>query len=170
MSRALIEALHVVAERLERGAPYQWGHMGQCNCGHLAQVVSRRTAADIHRSAIARNTGEWSEHANDRCPSTGALIDDVFDDLLAIGLTRQDIVHLEHLDDPRVVARVGRALRKNQRADAVDYVRAWAGLLSEELQPVLVAAAPVDALADVLPDVLADVAPAGTWKETRRAA
>lgn len=133
MSRPLVEALRIVADRLADGASYQWGHMGQCNCGNLAQVVSRRTAEDIHRSAIARATGEWSEHAFDYCPGSGALIDDVVDDLLAIGLRRDDIAHLENLDDRRVVARVGRPLAKNVRDDAIAYFKTFADLIEEAL-------------------------------------
>jgi hypothetical protein len=51
MSKSLSEALEIVAERLSSGAPYQWGHMGQCNCGHVAQVLTNKTAREIHQSA-----------------------------------------------------------------------------------------------------------------------
>lgn len=130
MSRSLVDALELVAERLEQGAPFQWGHMGQCNCGHLAQVVTKRSAAEIHASAIRQRTGEWSEFVNDYCQSSGALIDDVMDDLLALGLSRQDLVHLENLSDPTVTAAIGRPLQKNVRDDAIAYFRAKAALLA----------------------------------------
>ena len=133
MSRSLVEALTTVADRLAQGAAYQWGHMGQCNCGHLAQVVTKRTAAAIHQSAISRATGEWSEHAFDYCQGSGALIDDVVDDLLAIGLNRDDIVHLENLSDARVLARVGRPLARHVREDAIAYFRAFAELVSSSM-------------------------------------
>jgi hypothetical protein len=133
MSANLVHALRTVADRLAAGAPFQWGHMGHCNCGHLAQVVTRRTAAEIHQAAILRRTGEWSEYANDYCPS-GALIDDVFEDLLAVGMTRQDIAHLEDLSDPDVLAAVGRGhLRRNDRDDAIAYFRAYADLVERRL-------------------------------------
>lgn len=137
MSRSLVDALRTVRDRLANGAPYQWGHMGQCNCGHLAQVVCQRSAKDIHASAIARATGEWSEHAFAYCADSGALIDDIVADLLAVGLTREDILHLEHLDDPRVIARVGRTLQKNQREDAIAYFASFADLVEESLAPLL---------------------------------
>ena len=135
MSVSLVHALRTVADRLAAGAPFQWGHMGHCNCGHLAQVVTTRSAAEIHKSAILRRTGEWSEYANDYCPS-GALIDDIFEDLLALGLTREDIAHLEDLSDPVVLAEVGRIhLRRNDRDDAIAYFRAFADVV-ERRQPV----------------------------------
>jgi hypothetical protein len=148
MSANLVQALRTVADRLAAGAPFQWGHMGHCNCGHLAQVVTRRSAAEIHQSAILRRTGEWSEYANDYCPS-GALIDDIFEDLLALGMTRQDIAHLEDLSDPSVLAAVGRGhLRRNDRDDAIAYFRAFADLLERRLPvPVVVTVSAVVATA-----------------------
>ncbi len=128
MSKSLSDALEIVAERLADGAPYQWGHMGQCNCGHVAQVLTNRSAREIHASAMARRTGEWTEFANDFCEGTGALVDDVFTDLLAAGLTRQDVIHLENLSDPSVVAVVGRPLVRSERTDAIAYLRAMAAL------------------------------------------
>lgn len=130
MSRSLVEALQVVAERLEQGAPYQWGHMGQCNCGHVAQALTNKSAAQIHQSAIARQTGEWSEYANDYCGTTGALIDDVFEALMVAGLSRTDIIHLENLSDPEVLAVVGRPLQRHERGDAIAYTRALARRLA----------------------------------------
>ena len=42
-SRRLIDALRATARRLEDGARYEWGHMGRCNCGHLAQTLTTYT-------------------------------------------------------------------------------------------------------------------------------
>jgi hypothetical protein len=143
MSASLVHALRTVADRLAAGAPFQWGHMGHCNCGHLAQVVTRRTAAEIHRAALLRQTGEWSEYANDYCPS-GALIDDIFEDLLALGMTRDDIAHLEDLSDPAVLRELGRPhLRRNDRDDAIAYFRASADLVERRLPVVLPTKAPM---------------------------
>lgn len=129
----LIQALRATAQRLEQGAPHQWGHWGQCNCGHLAQTVTGKSAAEIHESAMRRHaaaTTEWSEHAHDYCPGSGALVDDMVDALLTIGLTRQDIGHLEYLDDPRILRHLGTdALVRSSREDAVRYLRAWAELI-----------------------------------------
>src|SRR5262245_31111342 len=106
-SSRLAVALRITADRIERGAPYQWGHMGQCNCGHLAQPITQRTSAEIHCSALAEGTGEWSEHLRDRCASTGALIDDVTDALISLGFTRDDLAHLEDLSAPQVLKELG---------------------------------------------------------------
>lgn len=150
----LVEALRATARRLDAGAPYRWTHMGACNCGHLAQTVTRLSAAEIHRRALERD-GDWTRQARrhgrpggghgrrddarapreiELCPATGTAMDDVFDALLALGLTRSDLRHLEALSDPRVLRRLPagrRPLDKRSRADAVLYLRTWADRLEE---------------------------------------
>ncbi|MEM7675452.1 MAG: hypothetical protein AAF449_05555 [Myxococcota bacterium] len=49
-TRTLIDALRNSADRIERGAEYNWTHMGSCNCGHLVQsptVVSRSVLSPV---------------------------------------------------------------------------------------------------------------------------
>jgi hypothetical protein len=47
MARAtpeLIAALRNTIDRLSGDTIYAWGHMGMCNCGHLAQSAPARRA------------------------------------------------------------------------------------------------------------------------------
>src|SRR5439155_21677613 len=127
MARAnheLIGALRRTAERLAGDVSYQWGHMGMCNCGHLAQSITGLAGAESHRSVLIRE-GEWEQQAKDYCPTSGQLIDVVLAAMFDLGLTRDDIRHLEKLSDPEVIRRVGRHLRFNDRHDAIAYLRAW---------------------------------------------
>jgi hypothetical protein len=129
----LIRALRATAERLRGGAPYQWGHFGLCNCGHLAQTVTKRSKAELHALAVAK-AGDWSELAHAFCPTSGYPIDHVIEELLSLGLTTDDLAHLERLDDPRVLSRLGGVhLARNQRDDVVAYLEAWSNLLEERL-------------------------------------
>ena len=59
----VIQALRNTAHRLAT-APYQWGHMGSCNCGHLAQTITRLTKAEIHARAMQRY-GDWERQSID---------------------------------------------------------------------------------------------------------
>jgi hypothetical protein len=56
----LIQALRRTAQKLSIGNPYQWGHMGSCNCGNLAQELTQLTKAQIHEFAM-QGRGDWRE-------------------------------------------------------------------------------------------------------------
>ena len=133
---SVIQALRTTAQRLATQAPYQWGHMGSCNCGHLAQTVTRLTKAEIHTRAMQRY-GDWERQLLDYCPTSGLPIDDTIDEMLAAGFTRQDLTHLERLSDPGIRALIPferrNALRHNQRDDVVLYLHTWADLLENQL-------------------------------------
>jgi len=118
----------MTATRLSTDVAYQWGHMGMCNCGHLARSITGLTGREIHEWALERE-GDWEQHARDYCPTSGLLIDHVIAAMFEIGMTRDDIRHLEKLSDPDVVLKVGRYLQRNQRQDVILYMRAWADLL-----------------------------------------
>ena len=132
----VIQALRQTAQRLATEAPYQWGHMGSCNCGHLAQTVTRLTKAEIHARAMQRY-GDWERQLIDYCPTSGLPIDQTIDEMLALGFSRADLTHLERLADPTIRAAIPferrDALRHNQRDDVVLYLRTWAHLLEADL-------------------------------------
>ncbi|HEV3211740.1 MAG TPA: hypothetical protein VGY91_15900 [Chthoniobacterales bacterium] len=130
-----MQILRETADRIETGAEYQWSHFGKCNCGHLAQTATRFTAVQIHRSAFCR-LAEWSEIPEDFCPQTGALLDRVVDALFELGLNATDLRNLEDLSDGEVLRNLPggfRYLERNQRQDAVAYMRSWANLLEAQL-------------------------------------
>lgn len=134
-SSVLIKSLRRAAARLQSGADYQWGHFGQCNCGHLAQVVTGLSAAQIHERTFTKLT-EWSEIPEAYCPLTGAQHEYAIDALLEIGLSREDVRQLENLSNPAVLVQLPTTvmpLRKNNRDHAILYFRAWASLLEKQL-------------------------------------
>ncbi len=128
---SVILALRETAQRLEKSDGYQWGHMGQCNCGFLAQVVTQASPREIHARAMEGH-GDWSEQLRDYCPSTGLPMDNLIDDLISFGFDRDDLVHLERLSNPQVLAIMpdrGIHLKHNCKEDAVAYLNAWSSLL-----------------------------------------
>ncbi|AYA38773.1 hypothetical protein D3Y59_03665 [Hymenobacter oligotrophus] len=135
-SLSVIENLRATAQRLATQAPYQWGHMGSCNCGHLAQTITHLSKAEIHARALQRY-GDWDQQLRDYCPTSGLPIDETIDEMLAAGFTRSDLAHLERLSDPAIRAAITlerrNALRHNMRDDVVLYLRTWAQLLEEQL-------------------------------------
>lgn len=134
-SRTLIAALRVTAARLASGARYQWTHQGACNCGHLAQTLTRRSRDEIHRLAIEK-AGDWGEHALEHCPTSVYPIDHVLSEMLEAGLELSDVTELERLSDRDVLRRMpdgGRDVDHRRREDVVRYLEAWAELLEERL-------------------------------------
>ena len=95
-NRELIDAWRRTAERLSGDVSYQWGHMGMCNCGHLAQSITGLADPEIHQSALIRE-GDWEQQARDYCPTSGNLIDVVLAAMFDLGLTRDDVRNLERL-------------------------------------------------------------------------
>jgi len=134
-SSAIIQILRKTAMTLETSTHYQWGHMGACNCGFLAQEITQLTQAEIHRRALMRH-GDWTEQLNDYCPIQGLPFDDIISELLCVGFDSDDLKHLEKLSDPKITGLLPpteRALVHNRKKDVVVYLRLWANLLEKEL-------------------------------------
>ncbi len=131
----LVDALRKAAKNLENGAPYQWGHMGACNCGNLAQVITKLSKAEIHAYAM-QSYGDWTEQSAEFCSTSGMHIDLIISEMTSVGLDIQDIANLERLSDKTVLACLPfeqRNLIHNRREDVILYMRTWADLLEKEL-------------------------------------
>lgn len=127
-----IEALREAAKKISTGKGYQWGHMGACNCGHLAQEICNMTSADIHSAAMKRH-GDWRDQLRDYCPGSGLAIDDIILYMEEAGFSIQDLINLERLEDSKVRRFMGRTeLRHNNPQDVKDYLNAWADMLEAE--------------------------------------
>jgi hypothetical protein len=131
----LIAAIERTISKLQQGASYQWGHMGACNCGNLAQELTQLSKAEIHRFAMQRH-GDWNEQLIDYCPTSGYPMDLMVSKMLEYGLTIEDLSHLERLSDPVILSGMEKDkrdhLNKNRREDVVFYLQVWANLLREK--------------------------------------
>lgn len=130
----LIEAIEKTVLKLSNGAAYQWGHMGACNCGNLAQELTHFSKAEIHHYAMQRH-GDWNEQILDYCPSSGLPIDLMISKMLDFGLTLDDLANLEKLSDHAILSRIPKERRdqmnKNSREDVILYLQIWAKILRE---------------------------------------
>jgi hypothetical protein len=142
----LVTTLRATAAHLEAGAAYKWSHFGQCNCGHLAQTVTRLSPQELQAAAFATREGDWGEQARDYCPSSGYPLDYVLSRLFAIGMEPEDVQHLERLSDSKVLKHAGvQALSHTRRDHVVLYMRAWADLLEQALPETAYAEQPLAA-------------------------
>jgi len=131
----IIRALRKTISNLVHGSSYQWGHMGSCNCGNLAQVITNLDKAEIHKSAMRRH-GDWNEQLIDYCPTSGLPIDHIIDEMLVFGFTREDLAHLEKLSDPKILKFLPndkKYLQQNSKIDVVMYLKTWINVLENEL-------------------------------------
>ena len=134
-SQPLIVALRKTAWMLRTKIDYQWGNRGACNCGHLAQTLTKLSKAEIHAAAMQRGR-DWGELVIDYCPASGLPIDHILETMLDAGLSREDLQHLEKLSDRAVLAKLSdgrRYLRHNQKKDVILYMELWASLMEEEM-------------------------------------
>ena len=131
----LIASIEKTVAKLSNGAAYQWGHMGACNCGNLAQELTRFSKAEIHQYAMQRH-GDWNEQLTDYCPTSGYPMDMMISKMLEHGLTLDDLAHLERLSDPMILSQIPKERRdqmnKNNREDVILYMETWANLLREK--------------------------------------
>lgn len=131
----IIEVLRKTADQVNSSSSYQWGHMGSCNCGFLAQEITQYSSADIHKRAMQKH-GDWNEQLNDYCPTSGLLMDDLITTMLSFGFDSEDLKNLEKLSDTNVLRRLPlekRYLTQNNKKDVVLYLQAWADYLEEKL-------------------------------------
>jgi hypothetical protein len=129
----LVNALRSTAARLQAGSSYKWSDFASCNCGNLVQSVTALSPRAIYEAAFQRG-GDWGEQAREFCPRSGYPIDFVLARLFELGLTPEDVRHLERLSDDHVLRELGLAeLRYTRRDDVVRYMLAWATLLERQL-------------------------------------
>lgn len=153
MTKATIETITILretAQRLSDGAPYNWCHQGSCNCGHLAQTVTKKSSAEIHALAIQRY-GEWQDHVReystvveaeefyrdsiDVCSMTGLTVEHIMQSIIEKGFSADDLYHLEKLSHPAILAKIPLERKKNlqyrKREDVILYLETWATILQE---------------------------------------
>ena len=129
----LVTALRKTALRLEKGADYKWTHMGMCNCGHLAQTITNLSRQEIKAYALEK-AGEWREQAIEYCSESGYTIDHILGKMIELGLSKEEIAHLERLSDRKILRAIPverRSLSYRSREDVILYMRTWADLLEE---------------------------------------
>lgn len=134
----VLQTLRQTRDRLASERSYSWAHQGNCNCGHLAQVLTDKTNSEIHAFALQK-AGDWSEHVVDYCPTSGFPIDHIIATILDAGFSRDDLVHLERLSDPAILAHIPyeeRHLKHNDRTDVIRYLEAWISLIEEQFGAV----------------------------------
>jgi len=131
----LIDAIRNTLLKLRKGSPYQWGHMGSCNCGNLAQELIHLTKEEIHKYAMEKS-GDWNDQLVDYCPGSGYPMDLMISKMLEKGLKISELRHLEKLSDPGVLKNIPltkkKNLEKNNLSDVILYFETWLEMLENQ--------------------------------------
>lgn len=109
--------------------------MGSCNCGFLAQEVTRLRQDEIHTRAM-QGHGDWTEQLNDYCPTSGLPMDTLITELLTAGFDANDLKNLERLSDPKILEALpieSRNFQYNSKRDVIFYILAWIRLLENQM-------------------------------------
>ena len=129
----IIDSLRKTAQQLENGNRYEWGHMGSCNCGNLAQTITTFSRAEIQKYALEKR-GDWSEQLIDYCPTSGYPMDMIIEKMIDFGFSRQDLNHLEWLSDREILNETGlEFLDRNLKVNTILYLKTWANLIENQL-------------------------------------
>ena len=135
VSANLIAAFRRTINKLKQNAPYQWGHMGACNCGNLAQEITQLTKGEIHQYAMEKS-GDWNDQLIDYCPTSGYPMDLMISKMIEAGLSIDELRHLERLSDPKVLSHIPmpkrQQLKKNVKEDVILYLETWCLILENE--------------------------------------
>jgi hypothetical protein len=135
VSAELIAAFRKTITKLKNNAPYEWGHMGACNCGNLAQEITQLSKAEIHQYAMQKS-GDWNDQLMEYCPTSGYPMDLMISKLIEAGLTVDELKHLERLSDPKVLSHIPlpkkHQLQKNKKEDVILYLETWTLILENE--------------------------------------
>lgn len=133
----IVTALRKTAQKLKEENTYQWGHMGACNCGNLAQTITSYTKAEIHQYALAAREGDWSEMAEEYCQISGLPLDMMIASMINKGFSLDDFKNLEYLSDKKVLSLIPKEkrdhLQHNKKEDVILYLNTWAQMLENEL-------------------------------------
>jgi hypothetical protein len=131
----IVEVLRKTAEKIENSPYYQWGHMGSCNCGYLAQQITHLSKEQIHKTAM-EGQGDWTEQLHDYCPTSGMKMDVLISAMIDFGFGTNDLKHLERLSDPlirRTFPLSERNLSHNSKPHVVKYLRRWADMIEDSV-------------------------------------
>lgn len=118
----LIDSLRIAANALKNDTIYyDWNNQCSCNAGVISQAVLGITSDELEKKRKSlfsvlsgKNDGlnsndkdyvdyTWKNAVQYGCPITGKNMPEIIRDLEAAGLTREDIVHLEYLENPAIL-------------------------------------------------------------------
>ena len=126
VKQKLIDAIDAVIKELEAGTlSHNWREYHACNIGLIARVITGKSGKDItdeltvikkdySEAGLGSDNNHWSDYVEYFCPISGLSKVELFRTLQEVGMSREDMMHLEYLSDPKVLAKTKRVVTKQQ--------------------------------------------------------
>lgn len=111
----LINSLNIAIKSLQNDTVlYEWNKQSSCNAGIVAQAVLDKTPEELTemRKSIFKIIPDeiektWKNAVKYGCSVTGKSMFEIITQLSEAGLTKEDIVHLEYLENPAILEKSG---------------------------------------------------------------
>lgn len=115
----LIKSLKVATNALKNDTiHYNWKEQESCNMGVVSQAVLNKTSVEISKDSNPmfkkldkidkeRIQHTWKNAVKYTCSITGKKIPKIIKELEQAGISREDIVHLEYLENPAILVLSG---------------------------------------------------------------
>lgn len=119
----LINSLKIAINALRNDIiHYDWANQSSCNAGIVSQAVLGKNSEEINKLSKSlfkkikdmkkedpnlRIQATWKNAVKYSCSMTGKNMPEIVQDLQNAGISREDIVHLEYLENPAILALSG---------------------------------------------------------------
>lgn len=131
METKLQTALKLVIHSLKNDTiHYDWRDPNSCNCGLVARALLHDTEINIKESIkewqadldkqYNKVEGSWKNGIKYLCPLTGLSNYQIFNELFTRGMSREDIIHLEYMDNPAILKKSGLATNITKKIKTID--------------------------------------------------
>jgi len=120
---------------------YRWNEQQSCNVGILAQLATGLTPTQlrvelnkypISEDLYPNDNASWSAFVSQYCPITGEDMPKIMQALMDVGCERDDLYHLEYLDNIEIIKHANLNIENDVYTDPVvvsKYMLAWAKMI-----------------------------------------
>lgn len=138
MTKQLIDGLRTAADWIESGkVDYDWSLFSSCNCGILAQAITKLSKENIFEQIWSMPNSEedllggWGDKVN-YCTQTGLPLPFVVTTLINAGMKPIDFDKLEWLNIPVNKRNIEEGVQQDPNY-VIFYMRTWADYLVNQI-------------------------------------
>jgi hypothetical protein len=145
LKKALQRAIYALKKDF---VEYNWNKQNSCNCGIVAQAIlveGKKNIGSLFEKDFKNNfeKGEeisrtWKNLAKRTCSVTGNSVSEIISSLQEKGMSPEDIVHLEYLENPAIIKLSDINVEENKfyakKENLILYLQSWLRILNNDLK------------------------------------